>query len=210
MLDEGMRTLLASAVSGFGLLALLACGGSTDAGEPTAPRVPKVHRATADACDDVRGATAPSTGSGACTRDADCTEGRNGRCWGGRGGPTCNYDECVNDSECPATAACSCGTADAPNVCVQSGCRVDADCGADGYCSPSLSSCGQGYGATYECHAAADECVDDADCDAGDCRFNATVGHWACSSDQCVGLRDTGTSLSGLACHVAPSTQRRL
>lgn len=207
-----MRTFVVSGGVGIGLITLLACGGDTEGSPNGQPREPKIHRPTATACDDVRPAGTPSSGggSGECASDADCTAGRNGRCFGSRAGFVCSYDECLVDAECGAGEACTCGVEYDPNTCTRSGCRVDSDCGAGLYCSPSLSSCGSGYGFSYECHTTSDECADDDDCAGATCRFNAAAGHWACSSDQCVGSLGTAASVSGLACHVVPSTQRRL
>ncbi len=83
------------------------------------------------------------------------------------------------------------------NVCVHGNCRTDADCDGD-YCSPSavtldpFCSLDVPIGSVgYFCHAAADECVDDSDCDGGmasfpGCFFNVDKAHFACFPVQCV------------------------
>ncbi len=67
-------------------------------------------------------------------------------------------------------------------------------CGAGGYCSPSLGECGNYDKAVgYFCHTQDDECSDDSDCTGGIasspayCAFMPAVGHWRCSTAQCVG-----------------------
>ena len=163
-------------------------------------KVPKNHRAAAAACSPTRpAALGPGQDAGAyaandpsaCRSDADCTQGVNGRCLGGRAGYRCSYDACMNDAECKDHAVCQCDDGIGSNSCVTGTCRVDADCGAGGFCSPSQGSCGSYFGvALYACHQAADECTDDEDCNPKNgetCRFEATVGHWKCSSSHCVG-----------------------
>ena len=184
-------------------LVLVACSSATapaPTGAVTKPlRVPKVHRPTAAACDGVRRADEPNNvppeGSGpfiGCRTNATCTAGTNGRCRGnGHDGWTCNYDQCRVDTDCPGKGVCSCeGGFRADNdVCLVAGCRLDADCGAGGYCSPSLGACGHfDKVQTYACHTAADECTDDEECGTGGtCRFEATIGHWKCSTSECAG-----------------------
>jgi hypothetical protein len=143
-------------------------------------RVPLVHRPSSLACPQGRAAETPtSTPScvcptdggrcpcGACTKDSDCTEGKNGRC--GIAGPiayrTCSYDECTTDNDCAEGTPCDCrasSTSSAPNSCISGGnCAVDSDCGPAGYCSPSLVNqlctcpgspalCGDSGGGCYE------------------------------------------------------------
>ncbi len=185
-------------------LILVACGGSTesdpvvaDAGT-TPPRVPKVHRASATSCETTRdpgSATAPPELMNKCTTDAECTSGKNGRCFGSfLSANVCTYDECFNDGECKA-AVCDCrngGSVGLINKCVIGNCRTDADC-AGNYCSPSgtllASGCTGPSAGSYGffCHTAADECVDDGDC--GDaithCLFEPDVLHWKCIKVLC-------------------------
>jgi hypothetical protein len=170
-------------------------------------RVPQRHRAAAVACSTARPAgtcqtstNVPDAGS-SCRKDADCAAGANGRCSNGGRLPTCqcSYDTCTTDADCaqaggpcqcrPDTAAIIAPMSTATNVCLGGDCRVDKDCGAGGYCSPTLGSCGN-YGGVvgYYCHTAKDTCTDDADCVAGDCRYDATTTKaWACASTQCAG-----------------------
>lgn len=159
------------------------------------PRVPAVHRAEAEACDEERPPGSFEDGEqesfdpSVCSKDADCTEGVRGRCMGGRG-VMCTYDECTLDSECSTGGPCQCANA---NTCLQGNCQVDDDCGGGGYCSPSMGTCGSYSGIIgYWCHTPADECVDDADCAAADmgpgyCMFSPEAAHWLCSYTTCVG-----------------------
>ena len=171
-------------------------------------REPEIHRPKPVACDHTRPMNAPGAPMEAdpnwvkCQSHAECTNGENGRCGGnGHDGYQCTYDSCFEDSDCKAAAtgepqlcACEGGFRSDNNVCLPGNCRVDADCGASGYCSPSLGSCGN-YTKTvgYFCHTAQDECIDDADCTAagtfgpGYCAFMPEIGHWKCSTAQCVG-----------------------
>jgi hypothetical protein len=185
-------------------LCFLACGGSTsadpvstDAGQTAPPRVPKVHRAAATSCPTTRdpgSASAPPEFMNKCTSDAECTAGKNGRCYGSLSANICTYDECFSDADCKA-AVCDCrntGSLGLINKCFPGNCRTDADCG-NNYCSPSATTLPAGctgptlgsYG--YFCHTTSDECIDDADC--GDavtrCLFDPEVVHWMCIKTLC-------------------------
>jgi hypothetical protein len=174
---------------------------------------PTNHRATAMACPagPTKGDVAPAaSGSAAapfghagpakCKSDAECTEGKNGRCamtGGGRLPPhaDCVYDQCFADADCGAKSECVCGGSPGRgNVCMQGNCATDADCG-DGYCSPSYGlSCGPytGYVGNY-CHTADDECTNDDECKKGGkseygyCAWYPELGHWKCGYGFCVG-----------------------
>lgn len=191
-------------------------GGAGSAGMPqggtggVGPHAPQSHRASATPCDHTRpspdpGAPPVDAGFGgfiACRSHAECTSGANGRCSGnGHDGWQCTYDACFSDSDCTGavgtgTQLCECegGFRADNNVCLGGNCRVDADCGPSGYCSPTLGDCGNYTGTTgYYCHTPSDECVGDTDC-GGDggypnpyCAFMPTIGHWRCSTSQCVG-----------------------
>jgi hypothetical protein len=176
-------------------------GGSAGTGGTTAVREPKVHRAEAVACDGVRATLDPNILAGqealaSCQQNEDCTEGVNGRCTGnGHDGWQCTYDLCTTDSDCGNGKVCSCegGFRTDNDVCIATTCNVDADCG-DNFCSPSLGDCGHfDKFVTYACHTPEDECIDDEDCTAGSealpatCRFQQSVGHWKCSTAECVG-----------------------
>ncbi len=170
-----------------------------DARTSCLPHAPAVHRAAASTCDSVRpaGATPDPAWESGCASDADCTEGTNGRCTGGREGWFCTYDECFEDDECGGTSVCQCEgsfRSDA-NSCQASNCRTDGDC-ASGFCSPTLGSCGDFTGTIgWYCHTCEDECVDDADCAGGDagpwgrpyCAFEPTAGRWQCMNTHCAG-----------------------
>jgi hypothetical protein len=142
------------------------CGRSTG-------RVPLNHRPAGSACPQERAAVSPEASTctapksslcGTCTKDSDCTAGRNGRC--GNIGPVaylgCSYDECLGDSNCEGGAPCQCRASSlsgAANTCVTgSNCQVDSDCGPGSYCSPSVLSlcfcmstalCGDSGGGCY-------------------------------------------------------------
>jgi hypothetical protein len=192
--------------SSFAVLALIVvhCGGGTSPVDPN--RTPKVHRASAMTCDDMRPPGIADAGleSGApdsgvpdqCNQDSDCTMGKDGRCGYSRIGKQCSYDTCFADADCGNNGVCVCRTGGSNNHCAGGGgpgaCRVDADCGAKGFCSPSAGSCGPGYGIQgYFCHTSSDTCVDDSDCQdgglAGYCMFETTVKKWQCSNSICAG-----------------------
>jgi hypothetical protein len=171
--------------------------------------VPDHHRAAAAACLPDRSPGScpyPDGGptTGVCVADSACPSSAgqtNGRC-----GPAprlaacqCSYDTCFRDEDCALGGPCLCrtgATADgtAPNYCMKGNCQVDADCGPGGWCSPTEDfSCGRFSGTVgYYCHTPADTCVNDGECataasPTANCRFNPTVGAWACASGQCAG-----------------------
>ncbi len=185
---------------------LAACGGSSptasDAGTDAATtKTPAVHRATAAACPTDRPAsTASGIPGGACAKDADCTQGTNGRCIPiGVNPPTCSYDECTKDADCGGAGVCQCRADQdrGANVCRQGSCRTDADCGVvgKGFCSPSAfgisQSCREGIPAGafgYFCHGANDACTDDADCGPTGqvaCVFDVAATRWTCRTLSC-------------------------
>ena len=162
-----------------------ACGGearkpsASAGGACGAAPIPKQHRPNAAACPTARG-TVPLPDMTACTirtyitctKDADCTAGKNGRCFAKDACNTaCSYDECLTDSDC-AAGPCLCRSSNTDsqrNECLPgSNCKIDSDCnGGCGYCSPSATpdpaGCTIGT-LTYNCHTANDECVDQNDC----------------------------------------------
>jgi len=177
-------------------------GGATDAPSDASARLPKVHRPTADECSHDRPPGGATTASGTCAKDADCTAGKNGRCLPpsppfGATGNECSYDECFLDTEC-GSGVCDCRNAQhrKTNTCVKGNCRTDAECGGRG-CSPSAitveTSCLEGipigsFG--WFCHAAGDECIDDAECGSGPsgpkvCLYDTEVLHWKCFATSC-------------------------
>jgi len=172
----------------------ISAGAGGGGGSDTIVRIPKNHRAVATTCDDVRATIDPNVGTGppaSCKAHEECTEGVNGRCSGNsHDGWQCTYDLCKDDAGC-GTGVCACegGFRSDNNICLKSSCRVDADCGTNGFCSPSLGDCGHYVSfVTYACHTPKDECVDDEDCkDGGYCAFEETVGHWKCSTSECLG-----------------------
>jgi hypothetical protein len=199
----------ASFVLFLGLSFTGACAGKATTGTGV-HRPPLNHRAEATACDRVRppgnfGSSPAPAGFDAgigCTSDAQCTSGENGRCMIERVGGICTYDGCFADTDCTGDNAttkspvCECETDyTGANTCLGEGnCRVDADCGSSRYCSPTFGTCGHYSGIVgYYCHTAEDECVDDSDCASdgdvpgGYCAFLPEIGHWKCSTSECVG-----------------------
>jgi hypothetical protein len=185
------------------------------AGPAKKGKEPASHRALAVACapgptkGDVTPPPAPSASAGAakvapppapdeCSKDADCKEGKNGRCAMTGGGrmrprPGCVYDKCFADADCGAKSECVCGSTGVGNHCRPGTCATDADCGSS-YCSPSYgTSCGPygGYHGNY-CHTADDECTSDDDCplkgsERGYCAWYPEASRWKCGYNHCVG-----------------------
>lgn len=169
-------------------------GGTAAGGACGTAPTPKDHRAAAQACPSERGnipldVTACTDRAGiTCARDADCTAGKNGRCFynGGKCLTVCTYDQCLTDSDCPA-GPCVCrssGTDPSANGCLSNAqCRTDADCPNCEYCSPSYISnaadCSPGF-STYACHTANDECTDQSDCSGLVCGYDAGAARWGC------------------------------
>ncbi|MFT4626639.1 MAG: hypothetical protein ACI8PZ_005316 [Myxococcota bacterium] len=182
---------------GFGLF--LAAGGCTPDESKGPPAEPAEHRANPADCDAGRPTwtVEPSAGYGAyedlCAEHEDCTAGDDGRCTTlyNRGGAylDCTYTECLTDDDCAGVCACAADEEQAHNTCLPAGdCETDDDCGDD-YCSPSVTSCGPGWGLLgHFCHTRDDECRDDADCSgSGYCAFSQADEHWVCAEGICVG-----------------------
>ncbi len=186
------------------IVGLACCGGSTstsgDGGKPATD-------ASADSSPDACGVNLAGTPTGrpsavqcspsnvpmpsgsdggaiACTTDADCANaGLYHWCRAG----ACVPDQCFIDSDCPTGQACACndqqvGNAVHTNACVMTQCRLDSDCGSGQVCSPTVQDLCSGGGPFFACHSSADTCRVDADCCTGapSCRYQSTVGHWAC------------------------------
>ena len=184
------------------LFAALACGGSSTTPPPDAGTIkePAVHRATAADCPTDRPATQPPSNPGTCTKDADCTQGKNGRCitLTFQSPAACSYDACGKDSECGSAGVCQCRAKNDgfANVCRPGNCRTDSDCGVvgKGFCSPSAvdidSSCREGIPAGsfgYFCHTLTDTCSNDADCGASQaaCVYDVAKSSWGCRALSC-------------------------
>lgn len=169
---------------------------------PKSPvRLPKQHRASAEACPrlDVAAATAPfgkMAPGPACATAKDCPTWS--RCVRGR----CHTDDCYEDTDCGPSAVCACEPAKPVGAnfgrghrCVKSACRLDADCGPGGACSPTFDfDCGSYHGVVgYQCHTAKDACTDDVECqeDGGTpyayCGFEPKSGRWTCGQANCKG-----------------------
>lgn len=187
------------------LLALVCCGATTatsgdggrgtngDGGAPDGPAVcpdkpsgTPTGRPTAGTCapSNVPPPTGGDGGLTACTTDSDCGTGSLYQwCHGGK----CQPDQCFSDTDCPSGQACACaneqiGNAEHTNACVMAQCRLDADCAGGQACSPTNQDLCSGGGPFFACHSSADSCRVDADCcpSAPSCRYQQTVGHWAC------------------------------
>jgi hypothetical protein len=181
---------------------------------PAALGAPAVHRDVASMCPDTRGAGVTSDAGGPdagfpgeCASDADCTQGKNGRCLPPQGNlraDLCSYDDCANDADCPGGKVCTCGTPIGQNGsdgtpirtgnrCVPANCHLDADCGAGGFCSPTVdTTCGSRSGIVgYYCHTPSDECVKDDQCTDGGlpgyCAYDPMKAHWVCEYGFCAG-----------------------
>lgn len=162
-----------------------------------APAEPSEHRTEPADCDVERPTWSVESSAGdddRCAEHADCTDGEDGRCTTlyNRGGAylDCTYTECVTDDDCAGVCACAAGGEQAHNTCIRPGnCETDDDCGDD-FCSPSVGTCGPGWGLLgHFCHTREDECRDDADCGGGSayCAFSRADRHWVCEDDMCVG-----------------------
>jgi hypothetical protein len=231
--SRSLRARIAVAGCVIASIAAAHCGGSTSSGGgsgtsadggpvpnpfdpgPTQPG-PTDHRPTAPTCDSTRpaglnaDAGLPDSGVpiGQCARDADCTQGRNGRCLPPQHnaiGDYCSYDECSTDADCGAGKVCACGTSlgtygssgtsmRTGNRCLPANCHVDADCGVGGLCSPTYdTTCGAYNGVVgYYCHTPKDECSTDASCSDGGgvgayCAWAPQSGKWICSHSFCAG-----------------------
>jgi hypothetical protein len=194
------------------VLALAGCGGTAASpaadggpgggGAGAATKEPRAHRATATACPTDRDAGMPITDGppGACTKDADCTAGANGRClFNASLTPACSYDQCVKDGDCGGASVCACRSDSAygANVCFAGNCKVDLDCGARGWCSGSATSFAPSCltdiapgSIGFFCHTPADTCTNDEDCPASSsfaqkCIFDVAALHWVCVSQKC-------------------------
>lgn len=169
--------------------------------KPKCRRNPKWHR-KATVCDDFRPPGVVATAEHykpLCQSDADCTEGRNGRCtpygsyWGTNGMTSlrCTYDACTSDGDCAANELCHCGEESDANECVRvppKGCRVDTDCVETGYCSPSIRWMVGERQIEYACRTCEDECSTDFRCNADptmserSCLWIESKKHWACDN----------------------------
>jgi hypothetical protein len=180
-------------------------GGDHDVMQPPAiedapaDRQVPPHRPSTGACPAERGPGNSSSvdasyldGGGSCRRDADCTDGQNGRCVA-TGSPccgtryVCSYDACSSDGDCGRGMVCICRTPATDSwatFCAPAGnCSTDGDCGSPGYCSLSLERrCPLSSGLAYFCHTPDDLCTTDDDCpDPHNCVYDTGAHHWACA-----------------------------
>lgn len=118
-----------------------------------------------------------------CHGDADCTQGRNGRCveigdhesYGPTvEGTTCSYDECFVDADCGARGECWCATDPRHgSICLRGECDTDVDCGVGRYCR-------RGRAGKY-CRSRLDQCVEETACGQDrSCRKNPATGLYEC------------------------------
>src|SRR5580658_11284398 len=131
------RKLFGGVLTAATLVLSLACGQKATTCPSTA-RVPLNHRASASACPEQRAPETPQASTSCelpdaagdalceCSKDSDCTAGKNGRCGNSGGGPAgtfCSYDECFSDSQCGDGTECDCrssSASDAQNYCLPS------------------------------------------------------------------------------------------
>jgi hypothetical protein len=153
----------------------------------TSPTPKKTQKACPAAPKEARTGTPPGS---TCTVDADCAEGRDGRCrtvylGHGQHKNACTYDACGSDADCSgANDLCVCGASQtARNVCRPANCHGDADC-AGGTCktTPPGPSDDIYVPAGPFCTSAKDACKDDASCGGGGkvCAYDRGQKLWAC------------------------------
>ncbi|MEO6598422.1 MAG: hypothetical protein ABIQ16_01020, partial [Polyangiaceae bacterium] len=126
-------------------------------------------------------AATPST----CTSDDQCLALPLGYCelgsFAGDPAPHVCKSGCITDNDCATGSACECqGTR--MGQCRPSDCRSDAECGPSSGCYRVDSVCGVN---SYRCTQAADECLTNADCAGGRCRFDSLKDHRACYFGVC-------------------------
>jgi hypothetical protein len=193
MIFAMLRFLSVRAAAPVVLLSALACsGGSTSSGGDGGTALCFVHfsgtptgRPSPATCAATSVPVLGDAGVIACKTDGDCSNDelhhwcRNG---------TCVPDQCYGDSDCPKGQACACadeqiGNASHTNVCAAAGCRSDSDCAGGEVCSQTAQDYCSGGTDFFACHSSADTCRVDADCcsSAPACRYQSTLGHWACA-----------------------------
>jgi hypothetical protein len=199
MMTNGMKAGIVGAAVAVAIgVTLWRFGGLARA---TRSQQPHAHRAAAASCSPTRAPGSPAPSGGTCRSDADCTQGKNGRCaphGNGRLAPQnqCTYDRCFSDKDCGDKGVCTCHPDG--NYCLPGNCRVDADCGPHGFCSPSWPMCslhGPYRPVGYYCHTAGDECTNDDDCPKPSkkgygptptkCTYSAPLGRWTCTTAEC-------------------------
>lgn len=180
-----------------------AVGGPTPAARGGTCRPSSIP--TGKACPERAVPPSNASSSSGCKSDADCKDGRQGRCvrFGISLAPAersnllagppppppetiCAYDECATDADCGAKRRCECGGPGQRYRCVGvDQCQGDRDCAAG-----SLCACGEG-GAPNQCLQST--CRADADC-AGGYPCAASQGGRYCRSprDRCKGAADCG------------------
>jgi hypothetical protein len=128
---------------------------------------------------------------GTCSRDADCKDGREGRCNAiasghGRVAPMnrCTYSSCAKDADCK-DGPCECEGLRG-NHCLAGNCKSDADCPGSVCGRSNFVGC-WGGDASYFCRTPQDTCVTYDDCNkpgqsgrGGQCVFLPEVGHFGC------------------------------
>lgn len=122
-----------------------------------------------------------------CETDADCTVAAGGYCKRSIGETRCNTSvQCFTDLDCPSNQRCACGNYDTAMICVNAECRADRDCGISGLC---LRSDICGYGGTFNCSTANDECHSNQDCASSlpgaSCLYNPDDLRWRCTEVSC-------------------------
>ena len=125
---------------------------------------------------------------GSCTSDADCPNGRQGRCKAismghGMVRATCTYDACASDADCPSGTLCLCGASyEGRNACMPADCHDDADCPAGRTCENiPPNATGSLIPTGRQCHTKADTCSKPESCGAGKtCAYQVGSSRWEC------------------------------
>ncbi|WAS90367.1 ferritin-like domain-containing protein [Nannocystis punicea] len=187
------------------LLVALGLGASASCSEPATQSASPVHaREQAAPIASAREVCDPSftfdpctpedydgpLGEPLCRVDADCEDGKYGRCIvndiGFGPGCVCDYS-CRTDADCGSDEACICDHAfpDDHSRCVPALCRSDDDC-PDGGCAFSSWYDGCSLVSFLACRGPQDTCQCDSDCDPDQtCAYDPDLGHWHCQYASC-------------------------
>jgi hypothetical protein len=152
----------------------------SDAGTPTGIERcadGSLHRASAEAADPGLDGVEACQGDedfASCSTDAECTEGRFGKCahrndYDGEGGTGCGcVYACETDADCVDGRACIpdgiVETGKDYSTCIRASCETDADCDSS-ECGLSSWNDGCGWSPSLSCRVLDDDCRVDSDCD---------------------------------------------
>jgi hypothetical protein len=183
--------------------------GSSSDDDDLPPRVPEVHRAAGEQCDDERapGNSPPyvSEDSPECTVDSDCEPvdycsfSCRMTCLDTGAGKRCAYaiGECTFDSDCTAAANGRCSDNRGYWSCSYDKCFNDSECSSGGPCA-----CGGAYGPDGPNTCMAGNCQIDADCGddgycsptQGDCGSYSGIIAYYCHTPQDTCVNDSECS----------------